>query len=423
MQKDTEGRLIFDLGNRQWNIPRLRDLLEEITRHNTRVDDFEVTHHFPQLGQRTMIVNARRIEQHPGQQMIFLSIIDVTEQLTRVESLKRHAALLELAQDAVIVRNLEGKIEFWNHGAETLYGWTKQETVGKTTSELLKTRFPKSFDQVKTELLKTGHWEGELVHARKNGDERVVESRWALQNSDSKNPVILEINTDITERKQSQESLRQLSSYLMRVQDEERRRIARELHDSTGQKLVALKMNLASIARDGASKKTNGDSLSLVDEALHEIRSLAQLLHPPLLDEAGLASATKWLVDGFAERSGIGIDLNFDSGAARLPNAVELALFRVIQESLNNIHRHSAAKKAKIRLLSDGTAVTLEISDDGKGMPSEMMNHSPKSKPTIGVGILGMKERLSQLGGTLEIAAGKKGTTIKAVVPFRSEKE
>lgn len=416
LQKDTEGRLIYDLGNRQWDVPRLRERLEEITRNNTRVDDFEVTHEFPQLGQRTMLLNARRIEPHSGQHMIFLSIVDVTEQRKRIESLKRQAALLELAQDAVIVRNFEGRIEFWNHGAEIVYGWTNQEAVGKTTHELLNTHFPIPFDQIKTELLKSGHWEGELVHKRKNGDERTVESHWALQKSDSGSPVILEINTDITERKQSQESLRQLSSYLMRVQDEERRRIARELHDSTGQKLVALKMNLAA-ATNVKSKKMESDSLAIVDEALNEIRSLAQLLHPPLLDEAGLVSATKWLVEGFAERSGVNIDFNVDSGITRLPDAAELALFRVIQESLNNIHRHSAAKKATVEMRSDGDKIVLQISDNGKGMPPEMMDHSPQARPVIGVGILGMKERLSQLGGTLEIASAKTGTVVKAVVP------
>lgn len=424
LQKDTEGRLIYDLGNGQWNIPKLRGMLENTARNNARVDDFEVTHEFPNLGLRTMLLNARRIEPPPGQQMIYLTISDVTEQIERIARLKRQAALLELAHDAVIVRDVPGNIEFWNRGAKAMYGWTQEETIGRTTHEILKTQFPKPFEDVKAELLKTGHWEGELIHTRKDGTQVVVESRWAVQKSEGENLVILEINTDVTERKQSQDSLRELSSYLMRVQDEERRRIARELHDSTGQKLVALKINLSMAGDGNKGKKTPQMNIELVDEALSEIRGLAQLLHPPMLDEAGLISATKWLVDGFAQRAGIQIDLNMDPDMARLPDTVELALFRVIQESLNNIHRHSGAKKAKIELQRKNSSVALEISDNGKGLPPEMTSASSAFKPIIGVGILGMKERLVQLGGTLEISSGKKGgTVIKVVAPVAAEKK
>jgi len=425
LQEETDGRLIYDLGNRQWNIPRLRELLEEMSRNNTRVDDFEVTHDFPQLGKRTMLLNGRRIEPHPGQQMIFLAIDDVTEQRKHMESLARQAALLELAHDTVMVRDLEGQIQFWNHGAEVLYGWKKDEAIGRTTQELLKTEFPEPFQKIKAALVKTGHWEGELVHTRRNGEKCTVDSRWALQLTGRDSYVILEINSDITQRKTSEESLRQLSGYLMRVQDEERRRIARELHDSTGQKLVALKMNLSLPGEqtNGKAQSRTAENIALVDEALAEIRSLAQLLHPPLLDEAGLISATKWLTEGFGQRAGIEIELNFESEIARLPESVELALFRVIQESLNNIHRHSGAQKARIELRRDEDKIILEIRDDGKGLPVEMVNGTSRSKPVLGVGVLGMKERLIQLGGTLEIQSGKKGTIVRALLPLPAEEK
>jgi two-component system, chemotaxis family, CheB/CheR fusion protein len=421
VQEETEGRVIFDLGKRQWDIPELRDLLEEIRKSNTRIDNFEVRHDFPQLGSRIMLLNARRIEPQPEQQLIYLSIEDVTNQKKQLEELERQATLLDLAHDAVMVRDMQGNIQFWNHGAEEMYGWKKEEAIGKTTHELVKTEFPKPFKQIEAELLRTGHWEGELVHTRRDGERRVVNSRWALLKPDQGAHIAIEINTDITEKKGSEENLRQLSGYLMRVQDEERRRIARELHDSTGQKLVALKMSLEAAGRHTDQKPANQNNLTecvkLADEVIKEIRTIAQLLHPPVLDEAGLVSATQWMVDGFSNRSGIKVKLDVSPELGRLPANVEIALFRIIQESLNNVHKHSQAKKATIELKDDPDKVILQISDDGKGLPQEILSASPEKKAPLGVGILGMKERLSQLGGTLEISSSNKGTTIKAVVP------
>jgi signal transduction histidine kinase len=217
------------------------------------------------------------------------------------------------------------------------------------------------------------------------------------------------------------QELRRLSHSLMMAQDEERRRIARELHDSTGQKLVAAKLHLEAIAKDGKGKAAPAkDSLNqtikLVDEVTRDIRTVAQLLHPPLLDEAGLISATRWLVDGFSDRSKIQVDLVLPPDIGRLPENVEIALFRVIQESLNNVHRHSGAKKATIELRRNAQHVTLEISDNGKGLPVGLLSETGQTR-AFGVGILGMKERLAQLGGRLEVNSSKKGTTIKAVVP------
>src|SRR5919108_4306188 len=349
-KEQTQGRLIFELGNGQWNIPRLLEMLEHIRKDNFRMDVFEVHHAFPQLGVRTMLLNARRIEPQAGQQLIYLSLEDITEQRAQVVVLKQQAALLDLAHDAVIVRDLEGNIQFWNHGAEETYGWKREESIGKTTHELLQTEFPRPFKEIQAELARTGYWEGELMHTRRDGERRIVGSRWALMKENPDAPVIIEINTDITDKKRSEESLRQLSGYLMRVQDEERRRIARELHDSTGQKLVALKMDLEGLVKREKTENQNllSGALKLADEATTELRSLAQLLHPPLLDEAGLVSAAQWMAEGFSSRSGIKVDLEVSSDWQRLPENVEMALFRIIQESLNNIRKHAEAKKARI---------------------------------------------------------------------------
>ena len=365
------------------------------------------------------MLNARRVEPQSVRQSILLSIEDVTDRRRDIEMLRQQTALLELAHDAVVVRNFQGSIEFWNKGAEELYGWRKDEALGKHVYELLHTEFPRSLREIEAELIKTGRWEGELVHGTKDGERKIVNSRWALLKESETSGTVLEINSDITLRKQSEEELRQLSGYLMRVQDEERRRLARELHDSTGQKLVALKMNLETVAKEKElpkpAKSTLSESSKIIDEATQEIRTLAQLLHPPLLDEAGLVSAIRWLVDGFSTRSGIPVDLSLPDELKRLPQNYELALFRVIQESLINIHRHSGAKRVKIEITQDKDALTMQVKDNGKGLPTE---GGDGRKPTMGVGILGMKERLAQLGGRLDVISDNhKGTIIKAVVP------
>jgi PAS domain S-box-containing protein len=418
---ETVNRLIFELGNKQWDIPALRKLLESITRQNARVDDFEVRHDFEHLGERIMLLNARRVALSSGQTLIFLSIEDATDRRREKDILERQAALLDLAHDTVIVRTLGGEILFWNRGAEEMYGWAKEYAVGKTTHQLLRTQFPKPFREIEEELKNTGHWEGELVHTTKAGELRTLNSRWALRQQDNIEPVILEINHDISNQKQSEETLRRLSAYLMTLQDEERRRIARELHDSTGQKLAAAKLQLDILVKSGNLKsheKAIVETSQWIDECFQEVRTLSQLLHPPLLDEAGLISATRWVVDGFSSRSKIQVDLQIEGEVGRLPQPVELALFRVIQESLSNIHRHSGAKKAQIKLANANSAVRLEIRDNGKGIPPELLSDSRHRKQVVGVGILGMRERLAQLGGTLEIESNKTGTTVKVFVPL-----
>ncbi|HEY1261952.1 MAG TPA: chemotaxis protein CheB [Terriglobales bacterium] len=220
---------------------------------------------------------------------------------------------------------------------------------------------------------------------------------------------------DVTEQRRSEAQLRSLSAQLLQAQDEERRRIARDLHDSTGQKLVALKMTLAQA--DGDKSKIS-EAETLVDSALQEIRTLAQLLHPPLLEEAGLLSAARWLAEGFSQRSGVKVDLKINDGVGRLSSNVEIALFRVMQEALNNIHRHAHAKSARIHVAMRDHTLVLRISDDGRGMP-----RGKESASGVGVGLLGMRERLAQLGGNLTIASTSEGTTIEAEMPLQRQKK
>jgi signal transduction histidine kinase len=213
--------------------------------------------------------------------------------------------------------------------------------------------------------------------------------------------------------------MRTLTGHLMRAQDDERRRIAQMLHETTAQNLAALKMLLARLKR-GAGRLSDSDgaalteSISLAEQSMTEIRTLSYLLHPPFLDEAGLLSALRWYAAGFAERSGITVDLELPDHFARLPRDTETALFRIVQESLMNIHRHATSATAGIRLHHDMDALVLEVSDRGRGIPQVSLEHMNRGGGIAGVGIAGMIERMRQLGGTLEITSGDDGTTIRA---------
>ncbi|MBV8050431.1 MAG: PAS domain-containing protein, partial [Acidobacteriaceae bacterium] len=330
----TQGQLIYALADGQWDIPELHQLFEQVLNANASVQEYEITHDFPDAGHKTLLISARRADVQPGEGGIVVTIDDVTEEKQHGEEISHQAALIELAHESVIVRDWEGRIRSWNRGAEELYGWRADEARGKIIHDLLRTKFPLPLGELKEQLRRTGHWEGELLHTRRDGEERVVSSRWALRQA-SNTPMVLEINIDLTDRVRSEQNLRELSTYLMRIQDEERRRIARELHDSTGQKLAAVKMNIEAMkaAPKGKTKPSNilSESIQLVDEASQEIRVLAQLLHPPLLDEAGLVSAIKWLVDGFTTRAKMPVNVKASPDLGRLPDNAEIALFRIVQ--------------------------------------------------------------------------------------------
>ena len=210
----------------------------------------------------------------------------------------------------------------------------------------------------------------------------------------------------------AQDRLRMLSGRLLRMQDDERRRIARELHDTAGQLLVALNLILVPVEaalrqKDSELAVQITESLRLVDELSSDLRTMSHLLHPPLLDEAGLHSAVRWYVEGFAERSKLDVDLELDPNVGRLPAEFETAIFRIVQECLTNIHRHSESKSAGIVITRNMDHLKLEIRDRGKGMSTPM--------PRAGVGIQGMRERVRQLGGELQIESGKGGTRVTAI--------
>ena len=218
------------------------------------------------------------------------------------------------------------------------------------------------------------------------------------------------------------ENLGELSSRLQQMRDEERKQISRELHDSIGQLLAALAMNLAVVQRqadnlDSAGARAISENAAMVEQISREIRTISHLLHPPLLDAAGLASALRWYVDGFSERSQIKVELHIPELFRRLSEEMEIAIFRMVQECLTNIHRHSGGNSAAIRVREENHRIVVEVRDAGKGIPLEKQLEL-SSSGRIGVGFRGMRERVRQLGGTLEIRSDNAGTAVTATLPL-----
>jgi PAS domain S-box-containing protein len=245
-----------------------------------------------------------------------------------------------------------------------------------------------------------------------------------MRHEDGRPWFILGVGFDITELKRTEDALRErtealqkLSATLFQLQDQERRRIARELHDGLGQYLVALKLNIDMLASQmNGQPRLFAESQKILEQCISETRTISHLLHPPLLDDAGLLMASKWYVEGFAQRSGIEVNLKFPSELQRLPSAIELTLYRVLQESLTNVHRHSGSKSVDVSLSTNRTDVSLEIRDFGSGIRPELLKQIQQRGTQPGVGLAGMRERVHDLGGQFEITSDKHGTVVTVVI-------
>lgn len=341
----------------------------------------------------------------------------------RTFQVAEQARLLDLANDAIFVRTADSKISYWNAGAERLYGWSKDEAIGRTPHELLQTKFPIPLE----ELARLDRWEGELLQQTRHGGQIVVSSRWTtLRDKNREFAGWLEICTDITARKRAEEAARRLSGRILGIQDDERRRIARELHDSLGQYLAALKMNIDMLGNEPPATNGSGENLAatlassseLLERAISETRTISHLLHPPLLDEVGLLSALHWFVEGFSKRSGIHANVDVPTRYERLPQETETTLFRVLQEALTNVHRHSGSEKVDISLRITTLNVWLEVRDYGHGIAEDRLARVRDENAQVGVGLAGMRERVHQLGGSLDLASKPGGTTIVVRIPI-----
>jgi len=372
--------------------------------------------------------------------------------------LERFRVFVNAVKDyAIYVLDSQGHIASWNLGAERINGYSALEILGKHfscffTPEDIGEGKPLQEMQIAAQQ---GQFQGEAWRVRKDGSRfwaSVVLT--AIKNDRGEIIGFTKVTRDFTERMRSQEalqqananlaaeicerqatesrlfnseqSLRELSHHLLRTQDEERRRIGRELHDSLGQYLAMLKMNLDSLGqsltangagREGLKEKLI-HSIRLAEDSIKEVRTISHLLYPPLLEEVGLKSAIPWYLEEFSKRSNIQSSFDLDPDFGRLTSDAELALFRVLQESLTNVHRHSGSPTVEVRLFRQDDTAILRVKDRGKGMPSSRLEETGNPRRIYsGVGLRGMSERMRQLGGTLEIKTDKSGTEITATAP------
>ena len=384
---------------------------------------------------------------------------DITDRKQAERTTALLGAIIDSSDDAIISKSLDGIIVSWNKSAERMFGYAALEAIGQHIHLIIPSDRLGEEANILARLRKGERIEHfETIRVRKDGSPLDI-SLTISPVKDGAGRVIgaSKVARDITDRKraekalresedrlrtfargleaqvqlrtqeleerntevvQQSEELRELSRRLLVTQDDERRRIARDLHDSAGQIVTALGMHLASITQHALKpevRQAAQESHEMVRQLSKEIRTVSYLLHPPLLDETGLSEAIRWYIKGLSERSDLRIDLDIPNDFGRLPDDVEVAIFRIVQECLTNIHRHSGGKAATIRLSRNISNVSLQIQDDGTGMPKETLvairtQHS-------GVGITGIRERVRHLGGNLDIQSNSNGTKISVTLP------
>ena len=389
-----------------------------------------------------------------GEPYIFIVARDITD---RKKAERRVQLAVEAAPNSMVMASDKGLITLVNAQTEQLFGYPREELIGKPIEMLFpvrnrsgrETSLNEFFGPLKARPVGRGH---EIQALRKDGSEIPVEIGLNSIETDEGTWMLAAI-VDISERKETEAALRkahdelevrvrertaalnqaleelqqefeqrrELAAHITRIQDEERRRLARQLHDSTGQNLVALKLDLVvvqekAVQLDKTLQEVLAECLDLAETCIKEVRTLSYVLHPPLLDERGIASALRLFSEGFSHRSGIELTLDFPEDLGPLPPEVELTGFRIVQECLTNVHRHSDSSTAKVRLERQDHRMLFEVSDAGKGFRMAGGKHA---KPEDhGIGLRGMRERIRQLGGTLEIDSSPSGTCVRAFLPL-----
>jgi PAS domain S-box-containing protein len=363
---------------------------------------------------------------------------DLTQQKraesARLQQEHRFQLFVHCVQDyALFLLDPDGYVTTWNIGAERIKGYKASEIIGQHFSIF----YPAGERAAKPkyeleEAARTGRFEDESWRLRKDGSKfwaNVIIT--ALRDETGRLLGFGKVTRDLTARMQAEKSLeesesklRDLSLHLLRTQDEERRRIGREIHDSLGQYLSVLKIKLDSMTSSTASRDEAFECANLAEECVKEVRTISYLLYPPMLEEMGLKSAIPWYLEGFSKRSGIETSFEIPDDFHRMSRDAELVLFRVLQESLTNVQRHSGSSSAAVVITENGKEVALEVTDQGKGMPPAVLEQGGQDwMGSLGVGLRGMSERLRQLGGTLDLSSNESGTRVRATLPVRDNDE
>jgi PAS domain S-box-containing protein len=357
---------------------------------------------------------------------VVLVFRDVAERRRAREATAEQAALLELTQDAVFVIEMDGTICFWSRGAEAMLGYSQSQATGQMSHDLLHTEFLQPLDEINAELMRAGHWEGDLIKTAADGRRIVVSCRWALQpGKRGRMPRVLEINSDITERKRGEgtlllqrEQLRALAERLQCVREEDRKRVARDLHDQIGQILTAIKMDMTWMARhlpesEGEVLARMTESIQLINDGVKSVRAICSGLRPGVLDDLGLAAAVEWQASEFASRNGVQCEVSVPPVDLHLDGDRATAAFRIFQECLTNVVRHAQAKTVRVSLCQEVESILLIVQDDGVGFRESDLSNSLGS-----LGLLGMRERAQFCGGEVKISSSPgNGTTVTVRVP------
>ncbi len=341
------------------------------------------------------------------------------------EKLRMQAALIEFAHDAIIIRDMDDKIVSWNQGAEKTYGWLQKEAMGRFIDGVLQTRFPKPKDEISRDIIDTGGWQGEVIHTNRDGKEVFVESRQTLLRDGKGRPLrVLEINRDISERKRAEEfnreseaRLKYLSSQLLVAQEQERKRIALELHDSLAADLAAIKFSLERklvCVQQGSPADINIEEvIGHIQRTIEEVRVIMNNLRPSILDDLGILPTINWFCREFESIYGeIAVERRITILENDVPKILKIVIFRVLQEALNNVAKHSRADRVGVSLTREEEAIRLEIADNGQGFD---LSEKYSINGQKGLGLGSMKERVELSGGTFEIlSAPGKGTLLRA---------
>ncbi|MBN2508564.1 MAG: PAS domain S-box protein [Verrucomicrobia bacterium] len=347
--------------------------------------------------------------------------IDLTENLRTQEALRRSEAkyrtLVEQSVDAIFLISPEGRLEEANPAGCLIPGFAREELIGRHVSELVAPEEVGRVPATMAALLAGEKVCSEWICTRKDKGTFVAELRARLLPDGGIQAVL----SDITERKQVERERAQMAARLVHAQEDVQRRIAREIHDTVTQNLVALQMQLEALRKTTASHPSPAaldQTITLASQSTEQLRTLSYLLHPPLLEDLGLTGALHDFALGFAERSGVRVECDFAHDLPPLASEVQLALYRVAQESLHNIHRHAHSPTAAIRLWAEENEIWLEIADAGCGIPPARLRALEQFSSGLGVGIPGMRERVRLLGGRLQIHSSLRGTTVQSIVPF-----